>query len=78
MNTLVKNHKLKFAVLMATTVLFSGSVFADNADDGFAGEGSGTGAGVEFDNSEKFVPPGDLPIVDVYIKESLSLSEVDA
>ena len=73
------NQRLKLAVLLTSTILISSAGFADNADDGFAGDGpGGSNGGGKFDTSEKFVPPGELPIVDVYIKESLAMSEADA
>lgn len=46
---------------------------------GTAGAAPAPGVGqVEFDDSERFVPPQELPIEDTYVKETLTLSEEQA
>lgn len=47
-------------------------------EGGFEGSSARPVIRVEFDNSERFVPPEELPIVDTYIKESLTLTEAEA
>jgi V8-like Glu-specific endopeptidase len=45
-----------------------------DGEDGFLGEPTAT-AKVEFDNTEQFVPPDQLPIEDTYVKEMAAMSE---
>ena len=47
-------------------------------EDGFQGERVPTPIRVEFDDSERFVPPSELPIEDDYVKEGLAMTEVEA
>jgi glutamyl endopeptidase len=75
------NTSRKFLLysIVASTILFSAGARADGEDDGFGGDGAGNGTGTEiFDTRENFVPPPDLPIEDVYIKESLTLTPEEA
>ncbi len=61
-----------FVGLMASSLVFFAGAFADDEQEGFGGQGV-TSTEV-FDTRETFVPPTELPIKDVYIKEALSLS----
>jgi len=51
---------------------------AEGREDGFSGEATPTPVEVVFDDSERFVPPDELPIEDDYIKEALTLTEAEA
>ena len=68
----------KFVFLSATlagALSFSQPVSADSEDGGFAGSAGpapAPAANVTFDTRENYIPPEELPIRDVYIKESLS------
>jgi glutamyl endopeptidase len=81
------------ALMLAVLLAFSGGAFAQGEAEvgaeagggGTAGEESGfEGASVpvtikvEFDDSERFVPPEELPIVDTYVKEAQNLTEAEA
>ncbi len=60
---------------------FAGHAFAQSSEDGFAGNGGAAPpqpGSVEFDDRAQFVPPSELPIVDVYIKEAATLSAEQA
>lgn len=45
---------------------------------GFGGSSVQAPIRVEFDDSERFVPPSELAIVDTYVKEALALTEAEA
>ena len=69
-------------VAIAVGLAISGPVWAQdsgNEEPGFGGESPIVPPQkVEFDNSERFVPPADLPIVDVYVKEAEAVSPEEA
>jgi glutamyl endopeptidase len=64
-------------LLLLAAGMTSSSALSDGQDDGFAGNGAGgtppAAIKVEFDPAENYVPPTDLPIEDVYIKEALAI-----
>ncbi|MEM7299570.1 MAG: serine protease [Pseudomonadota bacterium] len=66
------------AILAASSFLVAGSALAEESDSGFAGDAGSSGgtptASAEFDDRERFVPPSELPIQDVYIKEAARMS----
>jgi len=75
-------------VLFACLVIFSSTTFANDEVEGFIGQLGETdqpdqtgqpGQTAEiFDQSSQYIQPGELPILDVYVKDSLSLTESDA
>ena len=84
---------LSATALVALLVLTGGVHAQSDAEDsgGAVGEaatqeeelgfGGGSAQGpvrIEFDGSERFVPPTELPIVDTYVKEALTLTEAEA
>lgn len=74
-----KHIRLGFCMSVVAICLAGLSYAQEEADPGFAGSEGGAASGGEiFDESERFVPPESLPIVDVYIKEALTLSEAEA
>jgi glutamyl endopeptidase len=75
MTSLHLYRKLGVTVLV-TSLAFSGPAFADDEEAGYGGE-NGAPPGEIFDDGD-FVPPEELPIVDVYIKEALTKTEDEA
>lgn len=90
----IRNRKLLAASALVAFLVLTGGVHAqsDAEDSGGAvgeaatqeeelGFGGGSAQGpvrIEFDGSERFVPPTELPIVDTYVKEALTLTEAEA
>lgn len=79
MSTILKKQHV-LAIALAMTFMMPSTGFSQEAEDGFAGDASANTGGssdvvsTTFDNTERFVPPSELPIKDVYIKEALSIS----
>ena len=90
----IKNWHLMTAAALAAFLLLTGGARAqsdaeevgsggeaavtEEEQGGFEGSSVPSTIRVEFDTSERFVPPDELPIVDTYIKESLALTEAEA
>lgn len=93
MRVLKNCHRTTAAALAAFLLLAGGALAQSTTEEvgatgeaaatsdeegGFEGSSTAPSIRVEFDNSERFVPPEELPIVDTYIKESLTLTELEA
>ena len=64
-----------FAILISSTFLVT-SAIAQDSEDGFTGEGSSAPQSSSlFDDAEQFVPLSELPVEDVYIKESVNTAD---
>ena len=70
--------------LTSVAVLAAVPAFAQTSGSEEGSQGSGTAGDatpritVEFDDSESYVPPDQLPIQDTYVKEAIGLSEAEA
>lgn len=80
----VRLHDWRPVVLSAVLLALCAAVPApaQESEEGFVGA-AGEAPAIEpgevlFDDSERFVPPEQLPIVDTYIKDVLSLTEAEA
>lgn len=79
LNTKVTFRNTSWAFAVAASLLIAGQSFAASDEEvGSTGIATGidvTPVRVEFDDRSQFVPPVELPVVDVYVKEELALSE---